>query len=156
MNKGLYTAMMLGLALATTSAMGCAVDPGTDGEQGEGDVGAAPSAADPAAPEHTASAEAALTAVGSGGAQTQVIEIRNVTCNSGWPGTRGCSWVFTSASAIVAGTITVSINGNNGEIGHSASQIDASNINFTASVREGDAFNPGVNTTSYTVAWLRI
>lgn len=83
------------------------------------------------------------------------IALQNVTCNSGWPGTRGCSWVFVSPTDIVAGTITVQINGNNGEIGHTAAQNGTREVDFTASVHEGDAFNPGKNTTSYTVAWLR-
>lgn len=82
------------------------------------------------------------------------IEIRNVTCASGWPGTRGCSWTFSSPTSIVPGTLVVKINGHNGEVGHTASN-STFQVSFTATVREGDAFNPGVNTTSYTVAWLR-
>jgi len=78
-----------------------------------------------------------------------------VTCSSGWPGTRGCSWLFTSPTSIVAGSIIVQINGHNGEVGHTAAQTTATKVSFTATVREGDAFNPGANTTSYTVAWLR-
>lgn len=87
--------------------------------------------------------------------QAIVIDLRNVTCNSGWPGTRGCHWVFFSSTDIVPNTITVQINGNNGEIGHTASQTGTRQIDFTASVREGDAFNPGKNSTAYTVAWVR-
>jgi hypothetical protein len=135
MNKVLYTVMMFGLALGTTGTVGCTLDSATAQDGSE-----------------IASDEAALA---NAGASTQALEIRNVTCNSGWPGTRGCSWKFSSPSAIVPGTITVQINGNNGEIGHAAAQLDSFNIAFTASVNEGDAFNPGKNTTSYTVVWLR-
>jgi hypothetical protein len=156
MNKIFYAAMMFGLALGTTAATGCALDPAPDGDRGDADVSETDSALTAADPvSQRASDKPAVTELGKGGVTTQSIEIRTVTCNSGWPGTRGCSWRFSSASAITPGSITVAINGHNGEIGHTLSQIDAFTIDFTASVNEGDAFNPGKNTTSYTVAWLR-
>jgi hypothetical protein len=99
-----------------------------------------------ASDEVTSEANAALTA----------IEIKNVTCNSGWPGTRGCHWVFFSLTDIVPGSIIVQINGHNGELVHTVSQTGLRQIDLTAIVREGDAFNPGVNTTAYTVVWFRI
>ena len=105
--------------------------------------------------DEVASEEVASREVANVGTRGLAIEIRNVTCNSGWPGTRGCDWVFVSPGAIVPNTITVQVNGNNGEIGHAATQLDASKLEVTASVHEGDAFNPGKNTTSYTVVWLR-
>ncbi len=83
-----------------------------------------------------------------------VLESR--TCNGGWPGTRWCSWTLFSETDIVPGSIQVQINGHNGEVTHSASQIGSRQINFVAVVHEGDVFNPGKNTTSYTVAWLRV
>ena len=83
------------------------------------------------------------------------IQLENVTCNSGWPGTRGCHWTFFSLTDVVPGSIIVQINGNNGEMGHSVTLTAPRQIDFTASVNEGDAFNPGKNTTAYTVAWLR-
>lgn len=80
----------------------------------------------------------------------------SVTCNSGWPGTRGCYWRIESATDIVPGSIQVEIDGHNGEIGHSAVQVGPRAIDFTASVHEGNAFGPGDNTTRYDVFWLRL
>jgi hypothetical protein len=87
--------------------------------------------------------------------QALKIGLASVTCNSGWPGTRGCFRQITSATDIVPGTITVEVDGHNGAIGYSVSQVAARTIEFSASIHEGDAFNPGKNTTKFIVAWLR-
>ncbi|WP_437605011.1 hypothetical protein WMF20_27920 [Sorangium sp. So ce834] len=98
----------------------------------------------------------ALSDEGVGEAEQALqIALSSVTCNSGWPGTRGCFTQLVSATDIVPGTITVQIDGHNGAVGYSASQSGARTINFSASIREGDAFNPGANTTKFIVAWLR-
>lgn len=80
----------------------------------------------------------------------------SLTCNSGWPGTRGCYWRIESETDIVPGSIQVEIDGHNGEVGHSAVQVGPRSIDFTASVHEGNAFGPGDNTTRYDVFWLRL
>ncbi|MGK3966832.1 hypothetical protein WMF38_21980 [Sorangium sp. So ce118] len=87
--------------------------------------------------------------------QALAIGLQSVTCNSGWPGTRGCFRQFVSATDIVPGTVTVQVDGHNGAVGYTASQSGVRTINFSASIREGDAFNPGANTTKFIVAWLR-
>jgi hypothetical protein len=87
--------------------------------------------------------------------QALQIGLSSVTCNSGWPGTRGCFAQLVSATDVVPSTITVQIDGHNGALGFSASKSGARSINFSASIREGDAFNPGTNTTKFLVAWLR-
>ncbi|MGK3990069.1 hypothetical protein WME99_43905 [Sorangium sp. So ce136] len=87
--------------------------------------------------------------------QALAIGLQSVTCNSGWPGTRGCFRQLVSATNIVPGTVTVQVDGHNGAIGYSASQSGPRTIDFTASIREGDAFNPGANTTKFLVAWMR-
>ncbi|WP_437777298.1 hypothetical protein [Sorangium sp. So ce1097] len=87
--------------------------------------------------------------------QALAIGLSSVTCNSGWPGTRGCFKQFVSPTDIVPGSVTVQIDGHNGAIGYSASQTGARTIQFSASIHEGDAFNPGKNTTKFIVAWLR-
>lgn len=78
----------------------------------------------------------------------------NVTCYSGWPGTRGCYVRIFSEWDIVPDSIEVEIDGHNGEVGHSAIQVGPREIDFTASIHEGNAFGPGDNTTKYTVTWL--
>ncbi|KYF75260.1 hypothetical protein BE18_52010 [Sorangium cellulosum] len=87
--------------------------------------------------------------------QALQIGLTTVKCNSGWPGTRGCFTQLVSATDIVPGSITVQIDGHNGAVGYSASQSGARLINFSASIREGNAFDPGANTTKFIVAWLR-
>lgn len=87
--------------------------------------------------------------------QALQIGLTSVTCSSGWPGTRGCFKRISSATDIVPGSITVQIDGHNGAIGFSASQSGTRTIDFSASIREGDAFNPGANTTKFLVAWFR-
>jgi hypothetical protein len=82
------------------------------------------------------------------------IAVVPVTCNSGWPGTRGCYKRLGDGRKIIPGTVSVQIDGHNGSIGHSASLIDNNRaIKFTASIHEGDAFNPGSNTTKFLVLW---
>ncbi|MGK4003606.1 hypothetical protein WMF31_13330 [Sorangium sp. So ce1036] len=83
------------------------------------------------------------------------IGISSVTCNSGWPGTRGCFRQIASPTNIVPGSITVQIDGHNGAVGYSASQSGDRIIDFSATINEGDMFNPGKNTTKFIVAWLR-
>ncbi|KYF54337.1 hypothetical protein BE08_12900 [Sorangium cellulosum] len=87
--------------------------------------------------------------------QALSIGISPVTCNSGWPGTRGCFKRIVSATDIIPGSVTVQVDGHNGAIGFSASQTGTRVIEFSASIHEGDAFNPGKNTTKFIVAWLR-
>jgi hypothetical protein len=100
--------------------------------------------------DQTASSEQAIA-----NAQCMLgIEIRNVTCISGWPGSRCCHWNFVAGCPVVPNTITVQITGHNGEIGHTAAVLPDSSVDFTTTVHEGEAFNPGSNTTSYTLAWL--
>jgi hypothetical protein len=77
-----------------------------------------------------------------------------VTCNSGWPGTRGCYFRIISETDIVPDSIEVEIDGHNGEIKHAAVQVGPRDIDFTASINEGNAFGPGDNTTKYIVKWV--
>ncbi|WP_437731990.1 hypothetical protein [Sorangium sp. So ce1335] len=76
-----------------------------------------------------------------------------VTCNSGWPGSRGCVKRIVSPGKIVPGSIVVDIDGHNGAIGFSASQSGDRVIDFSASIHEGNMFNPGKNTTRFIVMW---
>lgn len=87
--------------------------------------------------------------------QALVIAHEFVTCNSGWPGTRGCYKRINSPTNIYSGSISVSIIGHNGAIGYSAVQVGTRVIDFTASIHEGDMFNPGKNTTKFLVEWIR-
>jgi len=84
-----------------------------------------------------------------------VPDLRVETCQSGWPGTRPCSDTIASATDIVAGSISTTISGHNGEVSHTVTQTGPRQINFSATIHEGDAFNPGKNTTTYIVAWCR-
>jgi hypothetical protein len=79
----------------------------------------------------------------------------SVTCRSGWPGTRGCYARFTSPTDIMPGTIAIQVVGHNGSFGYSAQQIGARKIDFSAGIHEGDMFNPGKNTTRFTIMWIR-
>ena len=86
---------------------------------------------------------------------TQPDDSRIITCQSGWPGSRRCDESIDSPTDIVDGSITVAISGHNGEVSHSASQDGARQIDFTATVHEGDIFSPGKHTTTYQVTWCR-
>lgn len=86
----------------------------------------------------------------------RALELTGRICNGGWPGVRACWWWIDSPTDIVPGSIQVQINGHNGEVIHAAQQNGARQIKFVAVVHEGDVFGPGKNTTSYTVAWLRL
>lgn len=83
------------------------------------------------------------------------IGVVSVTCSSGWPGTRGCYKRIISPTNVVPGSIVVEVDGPNGSMGYSASLHGTREIRFSASIHEGDAFNPGKNTTRFIVAWLR-
>ncbi|MDC0682940.1 hypothetical protein [Sorangium atrum] len=87
--------------------------------------------------------------------QALQVGLTSVTCNSGWPGTRGCFKQIVSATDIVPGTVTAQVDGHNGAVGFSASQTGPRTIDFSASIREGDAFNSGKNTTKFLVTWVR-
>ncbi|MDI3289930.1 hypothetical protein [Polyangium sp. 15x6] len=81
----------------------------------------------------------------------------DVICNSGWPGTRGCSARFGDGREILPGSIKVNVVGHNGAISWSAELVDNNRaINFTASIREGNAFGPGDNTTRFALAWITL
>jgi hypothetical protein len=82
-------------------------------------------------------------------------DLRIETCQSGWPGTRKCQDTIASATDIVPGTIATTISGHNGEVSHVVSQNGTRQIDFTATVHEGDVFSPGKNTTTYIVSWCR-
>lgn len=84
-----------------------------------------------------------------------IFDQRIETCQSGWPGTRTCRDSIASATDIISGTISTAISGNNGEVSHTVTQNGPRQIDFTATVREGDLFNPGKNTTTYIVSWCR-
>jgi hypothetical protein len=87
-------------------------------------------------------------------AQAFELGLATVTCNSGWPGSRGCFQRLGDGREIVPGTVTVQVDGR-GSIGHSAALVENNRfIDFSASIHEGDAFNPGKNTTRFAVAWL--
>jgi hypothetical protein len=78
-----------------------------------------------------------------------------VTCNSGWPGSRGCFQRIGDGREIIPGTVTVKIDGHNGSQGYSANLVENNRyIDFSASIHEGDAFNPGANTTKFVVGFL--
>jgi hypothetical protein len=85
----------------------------------------------------------------------RVRDQRLVTCQSGWPGNRVYQIGLASPTDIIPGTISVAFDGPNGELSHSVSQSGTRQINFTAIIREGDAFNPGKATTTYIVSWCR-
>ncbi len=82
-------------------------------------------------------------------------DIQTEVCQSGWPGTRLYNIGIFSPTDIVPGTISAAISGLNGEVSHSVSQSGTRQINFTATIREGDAFSPGKNTTTYNITWCR-
>ena len=84
-----------------------------------------------------------------------VRDFRIETCVSSWPGDRTCTDTINSASDIL-GSIAVTILGLNGEVRHSTMQNGPRQINFSATVHEGDVFNPGKNTTMYNVTWCRL
>ena len=83
------------------------------------------------------------------------VDSREVTCNGGWPGTRSCYWTFYSDTDIFPNSIKTKIVGHDGQVKSAAEQVGARQINFVAIVHEGDVFNPGKNTTSYSVQWVR-
>ena len=85
-----------------------------------------------------------------------ISDVRTETCQSGWPGSRTCTNTIASVSDIIVGSIAVAISGFNGEVSHSATQSGARQINFSATVNEGDTFNPGKNTTTYNISWCRL
>lgn len=79
----------------------------------------------------------------------------SVTCNSGWPGRRGCTAYFGDGREIMPGTITIHVVGHNGAVEKSAELIDNNRrIKFTADIHEGNAFGPGDNTTRFALAWI--
>lgn len=88
-------------------------------------------------------------------AEEALIGYALVQCNSGWPGTRGCSKTITSPTNIIPGSIEVYIDGHNGAISYAAVQTANKTIKLTASIHEGDAFNPGKNNTKFVVLWQR-
>lgn len=79
--------------------------------------------------------------------------IQPYTCQSGWPGARNCKHDWISATNVVS--VVALISGNNGEISHSVSGVGTQQVELLATVHEGDAFNPGRNTTTYNVEWCR-
>ena len=84
-----------------------------------------------------------------------VLDHNTFTCNSGWPGTRGCVRDISSPtdiSPLVPPDISWS---GAGDRGHSMTQLGPRSFRFVATIAEGDAFNPGANNTTYTVTWLR-
>jgi cysteine-rich repeat protein len=85
-----------------------------------------------------------------------VPDSRIEVCQSGFPGSRTCTDTIASVFDIITGSIAVTISGVNGEVTHSATQNGARQINFSATVHEGDVFNPGKNTTAYNVSWCRL
>lgn len=143
-----FSMILMMAIMAPLTVAGCVMP---EDEAGTGDE----VASDLVAGEQVAGDEAASREAPDEVAQLASIEIRNVTCRSGWPGTRGCSWLFTSSTSIVPGSIIVQINGHNGAVGYTAAQVGTNKVSFTATVHEGNAFDPGSNTTSFTVAWLR-
>jgi hypothetical protein len=87
-------------------------------------------------------------------AQALELGLVTVTCNSGWPGSRGCYQRLGDGREIMPGTVTVKVDGR-GSMGYSAALVENNRfIDFSASIHEGDAFNPGANTTKFAVAWL--
>jgi hypothetical protein len=83
------------------------------------------------------------------------IDVQSVYCNSGWPGSRGCSTVIRSPTDIIPDSIIVEVDGRNGSMARNASMIGSRMISFTASIREADMFYPGKNNTRFIVGWLR-
>lgn len=84
-----------------------------------------------------------------------IFDFKVETCQSKWPGDQVCTDTIASVSDIVAGSISSTITGWNGEVANLVTQTGPRQINFWAKVHEGDLFNPGKNTTSYIVAWCR-
>lgn len=77
------------------------------------------------------------------------------TCNSGWPGSRTCTQTFTSTKEIRPGSVSIRINAGNpqGIQRYDAWQVDKRLIQYTATVNEGDMFDPGKNSASFIIEW---
>lgn len=84
-----------------------------------------------------------------------VFDQRIEVCQSGWPGGRTCRDSIANPTDVIASSISVAISGFNGEVSHSALLVGTRQIDFSATVREGDLFSPGKNTTTYIVSWCR-
>lgn len=89
-----------------------------------------------------------------GEAEQAITEAKvRVTCDSGWPGSRGCSKRIVSPKPIIPGSIVVDIVGHDGAIAFSAQQTEPRVIVFSASIHEGNMFKPGKNTTVFDIIW---
>ncbi|WP_437568169.1 hypothetical protein [Sorangium sp. So ce542] len=88
-------------------------------------------------------------------AQAFELGLATVVCNSGWPGQRPCYERLGGGREIVPGTITWQIEGHDGTVNPPVIALSGDNrvIEFSVSVHEGNAFNPGKNTTRFTVGW---
>lgn len=78
------------------------------------------------------------------------------TCQSGWPGARNCMPSFISPTNVVS----IELDPGPGQIHdfpslRSTSGTGTQHVEVSVTVHEGDAFNPGNNSTNYTVFWCR-
>jgi hypothetical protein len=78
--------------------------------------------------------------------------INPFACQSGWPGARQCKQDWISQTDVVS--VVALISGPNGEVSHTVT-ADGQQIELVAIVHEGNAFNPGSNTTVYNVEYCR-
>ncbi len=81
---------------------------------------------------------------------------RYETCNGGWPGSRTCSRVYTTERNIRPGSVSIRIltQGRPGSVhSHEARQENSREIHYSATVGEGDVFNPGKHTSSFAIEW---
>lgn len=80
-------------------------------------------------------------------------QVNPYACQSGWPDTRTCIHDWISATNVVS--VVALIAGPNGELSHSVTGVGTQQVELRATVREGEVFNPGRNTTIYNVEWCR-
>jgi len=126
-----------------------------------GCLGPQPDATDQAANDVAATDEATseLAVTEQALATSAAISVNSVTltCNSGWPGTRGCVADIPSPTDIfpLPGFPLAQVISGSGDLGHGVFQTGPRTLRFVATIAEGDLFNPGKNTTSYIVFWAR-
>lgn len=83
--------------------------------------------------------------------------VKYETCNGGWPGSRTCSAYYNTRRNVRSSSVSIRIL-TEGEPGTSVQDYDAGLANsqqvyYTATVDEGDVFNPGKHTSSFAIDW---
>ncbi len=86
-----------------------------------------------------------------------IAESRPLVCPGGWPSAAKCEQAFSSPTDVDETTVTSAINGLDGEVpGSRMVEVRGlREVHFEATIRSGEVFNPGKNTTVYTVSWCR-